>query len=344
MGKRVTRLRYNLVITFALMLCGKAAIAGWLGRGSSQHDGTTASHPAAAEAKAAMSFAPFDQWKAAVLAGDNAALAKNYSTNPPAQTRIGRDMMADPAEEPRFWSNFGRSSLVKFNPKILAISHPQPGSTELVLRVEAEVRPPVPQNDSAAPKNPMPAGVENIVASMSQLWTQQADGWRIIATQRSNFVTNAPFRLPQPVKPDTQLYPQPSEAQKDLDAALAVAGREHKRVLVVFGANWCYDCHVLNSTFTSREFAPLVKANYEVVHVNIGDEGTDNLDLGKRLGVGLERGIPSLAVLDPDGKVVYAQKNGEFESARKIGPADVRDFLERWKPTTSRPSTPKPVG
>jgi thioredoxin 1 len=328
-----------LLITPAFLFCGSRAIAIPTGNGAAQH-GATASHMASSEAKAAISFAPFEQWKAAVLAGDQSALAKIYSVSPPARAQVGQDAVVDPTEEPRFWSAFGSVGLVKFNPKILAISHPQPGFTELVLRVEAEVKPPAPPKDSTMPRSAAPPAPQSMVMSVGQVWTQQSGDWRIVSTQRGNFVSNAPFRLPQPAKPDTQLYPDPADAQKDVDAALAAAKRSHKRVLVVFGANWCYDCHVLNTTFLSREFAPLVKANYVVVHVNIGDEGKDNLDLGKRFGVGLERGIPSLAVLDPDGKVVYAQKNGEFESARKIGPSDVHDFLERWKPSTSRTAAP----
>jgi hypothetical protein len=35
------------------------------------------------------------------------------------------------------------------------------------------------------------------------------------------------------------------------------------------------------------------------------------------------KGVPALAVLDPDGKVVYSQKKGEFESTPAIGPEDV---------------------
>ena len=38
------------------------------------------------------------------------------------------------------------------------------------------------------------------------------------------------------------------------------------------------------------------------------------------------------AVLDGDGRVVTSLKNGEFESAAKIGMSDVTGFLERWKP------------
>jgi hypothetical protein len=52
------------------------------------------------------------------------------------------------------------------------------------------------------------------------------------------------------------------------------------------------------------------------------------------MGVNLDKGVPSLAVLDGSGKVIVAQRNGEFESATRIGPDDVRGFLQKWKPTT----------
>jgi hypothetical protein len=99
----------------------------------------------------------------------------------------------------------------------------------------------------------------------------------------------------------------------------------------VFGGNWCYDCHVLDTTFHSRQIAPLVDENYHVVHVNVGDYDK-NLDLTKKYEIPLEKGVPSLAILDSDGKLVVSQKKGEFESTTRIGPEDVVDFLKKWKP------------
>jgi hypothetical protein len=52
--------------------------------------------------------------------------------------------------------------------------------------------------------------------------------------------------------------------------------------------------------------------------------------------VPLEKGVPALAVLDAEGQVITSQKQGEFESAVKIGPADVAEFLQRWKPVRGR--------
>ncbi|MGA2186198.1 MAG: thioredoxin family protein [Bryobacteraceae bacterium] len=262
----------------------------------------------------AQAFAPFAEWKAAVMAGDKAALARLYSTNPPAVAQVRKTRVANLDEEWRFWASLRSSGITEFNPKVLdiAVLH---GATRVLLRIEA-----------------VQGSGQAVVASMSQYWVQQADGWHIVATGRSDFSNNATRRLPQPATPNTSLYSDPSEAQAELKAASDRAARENKRVLVVFGANWCYDCHVLDHTFHSKAFAPLVDASYVVVHVNIGEEGKDNNDLAARLGVALDRGVPSLAVLDPDGKVVVAQKGGEFESTAKIGPEDVRAFLEKWKP------------
>jgi thioredoxin-related protein len=50
------------------------------------------------------------------------------------------------------------------------------------------------------------------------------------------------------------------------------AATEHKRVLLVFGANWCYDCHVLDLAFQRPDLAPVLAAGYEVVHVDLGPD------------------------------------------------------------------------
>ncbi len=275
---------------------------------------------APAEQRAA-DFAPLAEWKAAVIAGDQTALARLYSTNPPAQVQVGKEKIGSPDQELRFWAGLRYGGVTDLNPKLLEMTVTQ-GQTKLRLRVQAMITDMA--NKSAG---------QAVVASMVQIWAQQPDGWRIIASRRTDFSPDAVRRLPQPATPNPDLYAPPQDAEAELKAALAEAGKDHKRVLVMFGANWCYDCHVLDTTFRSPEFARLVNANYVVVHINVGEEGKDNLDLAKRLGVALDKGIPSLGVLEPDGKVVVAQKGGEFESTVKIGPEDVRAFLEKWKPS-----------
>jgi len=137
----------------------------------------------------------------------------------------------------------------------------------------------------------------------------------------------------QSANKEKDIYNESANARAEIKEALVKAAAEHKRVIVVFGANWCYDCHVLDKAFHSSELAPILAANYEVVHVDIG-KGEKNQDLMTRYEVPMKRGIPGLAVLDADGKLVYSQKNGEFENARALAPEDFLAFLNKWKPAT----------
>jgi thioredoxin 1 len=132
-------------------------------------------------------------------------------------------------------------------------------------------------------------------------------------------------------KKEKEIYNESVDAHAEIKEALEKATAEHKRVIVVFGANWCYDCHVLDAAFHRSDLEPILAANYEVVHVDIG-KGEKNQDLMTKYEVPMKRGIPGLAVLDADGKLVFSQKNGEFENARALAPEDFLAFLNKWKP------------
>jgi len=129
------------------------------------------------------------------------------------------------------------------------------------------------------------------------------------------------------------IYPDPSRAATDIEAALREASATHRRVLVDFGGDWCTDCKVLDAYLKRPENAALLAHGYVVVHVNVGARGIDrNFEVARRYGIPLEKGVPALAVLDADGKVVYSQKKGEFESMRHMDSKSVNEFLVRWAP------------
>ena len=138
--------------------------------------------------------------------------------------------------------------------------------------------------------------------------------------------------LPQPTPAERRnLYPENVDAKAEIAEALANAKKTHRRVLLIFGGNWCYDCHVLDAAFHSREIAPTLNRNYVVVHVNIG-EYDKNLDLADKYEIPLKKGVPAAAVLKSDGTLVVSQKNQEFEKARSMTTDAVLAFLEKWKP------------
>ncbi len=135
--------------------------------------------------------------------------------------------------------------------------------------------------------------------------------------------------LQAPARPNPQLYRAEANAAEEIRESLISARKHNKRVLLVFGGNWCLDCHVLDNAFHQPRIAPLLNSNFLVVHIDVGQYDR-NLDLAKKYRVNLEKGVPSLAVLDAHATVLYS--TFDFERARVMTEEDVIAFLDKWKP------------
>ena len=261
-----------------------------------------------ATAKPAAIFPALEQWKAAILSGNASTLQALYSSNPPAQvaTATGASSISS---EIAFWTGL-KARRMKLN--VVESDSPQPGAQQIVF--QAEIR--------------SGAGTTSrtLYVTEGQLWQKQGEQWRLAGTKRSDAT-----RLQQPVSTSKVIYAPGVNARAEIQHALQLAAVQHKRVLMVFGANWCYDCHVLDLAFQRQDIAGVLRQNYEVVHVDVG-EGDKNQDLMNEYQVPMKRGIPAIAVLDSNGKLLYAQKGGEFEKARALAPEDVLAFLNKWKP------------
>jgi thiol:disulfide interchange protein len=127
------------------------------------------------------------------------------------------------------------------------------------------------------------------------------------------------------------IYPDPSVAKTEIHEALQRARTEHKRVILDFGGNWCGDCQVLHIYFHDPANKSLLEENFELVEVNIGRYDA-NTDIAEHYGIPLQRGVPALVILSPEGKVLLAQTHGEFEKMRTLQSSDLTKFLNDWKP------------
>jgi len=262
---------------------------------------------------AAQDFAPLDRWKSALLAGDEAALRSLYSSNPPAEIQTPRKQPIALADELKFWGGLKREGLSRISIDIAKLE-PGPFAGSEVVAFETELR----LKTSSGPKT------EYVV--QTQVWLTGADP-KIVAVIRGE-----PRRLRQPMKLNPNLYNPQANAKQEIQEALERAGHEHKNVILVFGGNWCYDCQVLELAFHHPEIEPTLKAHYIVVHVDIG-EYDKNLDLADQYQVPLKKGVPALAVLaPPEGRLLYSQRGGEFESARSLAPEELMAFLKKWQP------------
>ena len=126
------------------------------------------------------------------------------------------------------------------------------------------------------------------------------------------------------------IYSETTDPRKDIAAALHQAKREHKRVLLSFGGDWCPDCQMLNYYLHDNANSALVDKDFIVVHVWIGHKDK-NLDLAQQYGVPIDKGVPALAVIDFRGNVIHAQTTGEFGDMRHMESSSVTEFLNHWK-------------
>jgi thioredoxin 1 len=260
------------------------------------------------------SFTGTTQWQAALAAGNASSLKALYSVSPPARFMAKGKPSDDISPETDFWTKQLTSGVsgVKVN---TVAEQDQNGLHIVSLQV-------VMTADTA--DGPKPRWVTE-----EQAWQLQGDQWRIVMATHSDVL-----KMRQPTKLNPNLYPKDADAKTEINEALAKSAKQHKHVILVFGGNWCYDCHVLDNAFHQPELEPLVDKNFEVVHVDIGDDDKNpkNADLITKYKIPLERGVPALAVLDSDGKLLYSQQNGEFEAARSMDPNDIVAFLNKWKP------------
>ncbi len=135
-----------------------------------------------------------------------------------------------------------------------------------------------------------------------------------------------------PFHPNPHLYSETAIPRDQIAAAGAQAQRQGKHILLEFGGNWCGDCQVLDYLYHQPPNATLIERGYIVVHIDIGHIDK-NLDAAARYGVPVAHGVPSLAVLDARGRVLYAEQPKEFE---RPSPEALHALLERWKPSGGR--------
>ena len=254
-------------------------------------------------------FPSLEQWRAAVIRGDASALKPLYSSQPEARinviTKGSTPVSVD--SDIAFWTGL-KARRVEL--KVSQSQEPQPGIRQINFQAVVRTAPPG----------------RTFYVVETQVWQKQGDSWKLVAAERTD-----ERKLEQPLSLDAKLYPTGVNAREEIQAALGRAAKAHKHVLVVFGADWCYDCHVLDKAFRRPDIASILTPNFEVVHVDVG-QGDKNQDLMNKYQVPMSRGIPGIAVLDSRGKLLYSQKNGEFERTRAMGPEDLLAFLNQWKP------------
>ncbi|ACU77643.1 thiol-disulfide isomerase and thioredoxin [Catenulispora acidiphila DSM 44928] len=128
-----------------------------------------------------------------------------------------------------------------------------------------------------------------------------------------------------------ELFDPQRDPHADLASAKAAAAKDGKDILLALGARWCSDCTTFETWTHDPEVAALLAEKYHLVTISVGTargQRDQNTDIDTNLNHPMAGGIPSLSVLNPEGKIRFDSADGEFSRARKMKPTDLLDFLK----------------
>ena len=139
-----------------------------------------------------------------------------------------------------------------------------------------------------------------------------------------------------------EIYDTRADGEQLLAEALQTARAENKRVLLDMGANWCSDSQGMFQLLTTNTpIRRVIQENYVFTMVDVNKEGSKprNEKLVERLGNPISKGIPTLLVLDANGKVLNADPDERLTDSDHDQPAIVLAYLRKWA-SPARPQVP----
>lgn len=125
-------------------------------------------------------------------------------------------------------------------------------------------------------------------------------------------------------------YDPARNAEQDIRAAVAEAGRTGKRILLEVGGEWCIWCHIMDDYFEKNpELLSLREKNFIMMKINFSEENKNEQVLSRYPPVS---GYPFIFVLDRDGKLLHAQDTGKLEEGKSYNLTKFMAFLKEWSP------------
>jgi thioredoxin-related protein len=124
-------------------------------------------------------------------------------------------------------------------------------------------------------------------------------------------------------------YNETDEAETEINYLLDIIKNEQKHGLIVFGANWCHDSRSFAATLNSIRFEKLLKNNYEILYVDVGDKDK-NINLIRKYGVQGEFGTPTVFVINSNGRVLNLNTAVSWRNAHSIDDDYKYEYLKSF--------------
>jgi thioredoxin-like negative regulator of GroEL len=129
--------------------------------------------------------------------------------------------------------------------------------------------------------------------------------------------------------PEARPFEESADATAQVDAALARAQLNEKRLILVMGANWCHDSRGLAGWFAQPRFAAMLEAKYELVYVDVGHRDR-NIDIARRFDLKSIKGTPTVLVLSSSGDLLNRQSAPKWRDAASREQDDIFAYFDQF--------------
>lgn len=132
-----------------------------------------------------------------------------------------------------------------------------------------------------------------------------------------------------------QIYDMAADGEIQLASAMTRAQEEEKRILLSLGANWCSDSQKTYDVLqTNTPIQTLIDQAYILTLIDVNNRigHQRNASIIDRYGVSLDRGIPALLVLTPEGELLSENADMRPQDSDHEHPERILAYLENWSP------------
>jgi len=125
----------------------------------------------------------------------------------------------------------------------------------------------------------------------------------------------------------TKWKAEPRDAETVVTQALARATAEHKSILLRLQAPWCVWCRRLEAFLSRPEIEPLIGRDFVDLKIDM-ERMTHAKEVAARFCEKDAPGMPWLAVLDAEGKVVVTSDGPDGNIGCPVAPGEISHFME----------------